>query len=227
MPLPASGNSISLNQMHIEVGGTSGTTCSLNDSDIRGLTPGAGRSINSTLGTNIGFSNFRGASANIPDWSQTINYGQMVNLEGSGYSQSQFVNRGYRSSAGQTIEGTSGVNGETTYGSMTNQNSNFFSNATINRIRSKATTLSGGVLLLGVDSAVGNSNTTAFSSMSVNSNTYNRSAATYSSSGSAATWTWSVGAAPGTIGNAWTPWPATSGGNAGTNLGSCNVTFSR
>ena len=36
MTLPASG-SISLNQMHIEVGGSSGSACSLNDSDIRGL----------------------------------------------------------------------------------------------------------------------------------------------------------------------------------------------
>ena len=37
MPLPASGNSISLNQMHTEMGGTSGTSVSLNDLDIRSL----------------------------------------------------------------------------------------------------------------------------------------------------------------------------------------------
>jgi len=218
MALPAVGNSLSLNQMHVEAGGSSGTQCSLNDSDIRSL-------ISKSSGATMAFNEWFGASASIPDWSQTINYGQMVNVEGAQYSQSQFVNRGYRSSAGQTLEGTSGVNGETTYGSMTNQNSNFFSNATINRIRSKATTLGGGVILLGVDSAVAN-NDTAFSSMSVNSNTYNRSAATYASSGSAATWTWTVSAAPSTIGNAWTPWPSTSS-NAGTNVGSCNVTFSR
>ena len=36
MPLPSSG-SISLNQIHVEAGGSSGTQCSLNDSDIRGL----------------------------------------------------------------------------------------------------------------------------------------------------------------------------------------------
>lgn len=217
MPLDSSG-AISLNEIHVEAGGTSGTECSLNDSDIRAL-------ISKSAGATMSFNEWYGASASIPDWSQTINYGQIVNVEGSGYSQSQFVNRGYRSSAGQTIEGTSGVNGETTYGSMTNQNSNFFSNATINRIRSKATNLSAGALLLGVDSAVAN-NDTAFSSMSVNSNTFNRSAATYSSSGSAATWSWSVSASPSTIGNAWSPWPSTSS-NAGTNVGSCNVTFSR
>lgn len=35
MPLPSAGNSLSLNQLHIEAGGTSETECSLNDSDIR------------------------------------------------------------------------------------------------------------------------------------------------------------------------------------------------
>ena len=35
MALPTSGNSLSLNQIHIEAGGSSATTCSLNDSDIR------------------------------------------------------------------------------------------------------------------------------------------------------------------------------------------------
>ena len=65
MPLPAFGNTISLNQMHIEVGGTSGTTCSLNDSDIRGLSAAPGRSINSALGTNIAFGSFFGASASV------------------------------------------------------------------------------------------------------------------------------------------------------------------
>ena len=44
MALPASGT-ISLNQMHTEAGGSSGTLCSINDADIRGLTPGTGYSI--------------------------------------------------------------------------------------------------------------------------------------------------------------------------------------
>ena len=37
MSLPASGNSLSLNQLHVEAGGTSGTECSLNDADIRDI----------------------------------------------------------------------------------------------------------------------------------------------------------------------------------------------
>ena len=40
MTLPASGNSLSLNQLHVEAGGTSGTLCSLNDSDIRAIIDG-------------------------------------------------------------------------------------------------------------------------------------------------------------------------------------------
>ena len=225
MALPTAGNSISLNQIHIEAGGSSATTCSLNDSDIRGLTAASGYTINSTLGTAIDFGDFFGASGSIPDWSQTMNYGQMVNQTGSGYSVTSYVNRGYRNSAGYTIEGTSG-SGLTTYGSMTNQNSNYFSNATINRVRSKAASLSLGNLLLGVDATVSN-NDTAFSSMSVNSNTYNRSAATYISTGGATQWSWQVSGAPTSIGDAWSPWPALSGGNSGANLGSCNITFSR
>lgn len=68
MPLPSSG-SISLNQMHVEVGGTSGTTCSLNDSDIRGL-------IGKASGAQSSFSNFHGASAVSP-WSATMTVGSM------------------------------------------------------------------------------------------------------------------------------------------------------
>ena len=55
MPLPSSG-AISLNQMHVEVGASSGTTCSLNDSDIRGL-------IGKSSGAQSSFSEFYGASA--------------------------------------------------------------------------------------------------------------------------------------------------------------------
>ena len=61
MALPTSG-SLSLNQIHIEADGTSGTTTSLNDTDIRGLTPAAGKTINSTQGTEIDFADFYGAS---------------------------------------------------------------------------------------------------------------------------------------------------------------------
>lgn len=64
MALQSSG-SISLNEVHIEAGGSSGTTASLNDSDIRGLTPASGYSINTGSGTQIALGDFYGASAEI------------------------------------------------------------------------------------------------------------------------------------------------------------------
>ena len=62
MALATSG-ALSLNEIHVEAGGTSGTTCSLNDTDIRGLTAASGRTINSTQGTNIDFADFYGATS--------------------------------------------------------------------------------------------------------------------------------------------------------------------
>ena len=53
MALPASGNSLSLNQLHVEAGGTSETECSLNDADIRAIiggSDGASQNINQYFG---------------------------------------------------------------------------------------------------------------------------------------------------------------------------------
>lgn len=53
MVLPASGNPLSLNQLHVEAGGTSGTECSLNDSDIRdiiGVSAGGSQNIQQYYG---------------------------------------------------------------------------------------------------------------------------------------------------------------------------------
>lgn len=55
MPLATSGQ-LSLNDMHVEVGGTSATECSLNDADIRGL-------IGKSSAAQSGFNEFYGASS--------------------------------------------------------------------------------------------------------------------------------------------------------------------
>ena len=65
MPLPTT--NISLNAIHVEVGGTSGTTVSLNDADVRGIgapdsTYAGGDGINTTSGTTISIGEFRNAS---------------------------------------------------------------------------------------------------------------------------------------------------------------------
>ena len=67
MPLPAFGNSLSLNQIHVEAGGTSGTQCSLNDSDIRALNPGPGYTIPTGDQTTIDIGDFFEAYATNPN----------------------------------------------------------------------------------------------------------------------------------------------------------------
>jgi hypothetical protein len=57
MPLQSSGQ-ISLNDLHVEAGGTTGTEASMNDSDIRGL-------LNASANSQMTFSSFYGASAGI------------------------------------------------------------------------------------------------------------------------------------------------------------------
>lgn len=53
--LPSSG-AITLDEIHVEAGGTSGTECSINDADIRSL-------ISASAGSTMSFSDFYGASA--------------------------------------------------------------------------------------------------------------------------------------------------------------------
>lgn len=62
MPLQSSGQ-ISLNDLHVEAGGTSGTQCSMNDSDIRGL-------ISAAANSQMTFSSFYGASSQL--WSANV-----------------------------------------------------------------------------------------------------------------------------------------------------------
>ena len=87
MALPTT--NISLNAIHVEVGGTSGTTVSLNDADVRGIgnpssTYDGGDGINTTSGTTISIGEFRGAedTSDIP----TTNYAQ-----NNGTSNAAFV----------------------------------------------------------------------------------------------------------------------------------------
>ena len=59
MPLPSSGNAISLNEIHIEAGGSSGAMASLNDSDIRDMIGKSSTAQNS-------FSEYHGVSSSSP-----------------------------------------------------------------------------------------------------------------------------------------------------------------
>jgi len=107
MALQTSGP-ISLNEIHIEAGGTSGTTASINDTDIRAL-------IGKASGATMSFNEWYGASAG-PAYldTQTVTVGSSV---------SQYVTwRGYD---GDTVN----------IGSISDGTSNLYSGATINYIR--------------------------------------------------------------------------------------------
>ena len=62
MALQSSG-AISLDDIHVEAGGSTGTTYSLNDTDIRGLTAGGGNTINSTSDSEIDIGDFYEATS--------------------------------------------------------------------------------------------------------------------------------------------------------------------
>lgn len=180
MALPASGNSLSLNQMHIEVGGTSGTTCSLNDSDIRGLTAASGRTINSTLGTNIDFADFYGASASVADYSTTLTAGHTTVTTTVGYSSITTAARGFLStSASLPLFGTTTNN----IGSLSSySNSNYFGGNTLHGIAMMGTvgSTTGTIYLYVATSGQSNSNST-FKEIVINGTTYTRSSGTYTS----------------------------------------------
>jgi len=67
MGLQTSG-AISLNQIHVEAGGSSGTLCAINNADIRAL-------IGKSSGATMSFSEWYGASA---DWTSTMTVGNQA-----------------------------------------------------------------------------------------------------------------------------------------------------
>lgn len=95
MALQTSGP-ISLDDIHVEAGGTTGTTASMNDSDIRGLTAAAGRTINSTLGGDTDFSDYYGASSE-------VNLGDISTTQINGQDQLQQITVSTYISSGGTL----------------------------------------------------------------------------------------------------------------------------
>ena len=152
MPLPSSG-AISLNQLHIEVGASSGTTCSLNDSDIRNL-------INKASGAQSSFSEFYGASAS---YNRTVTVGNTTT--GSGYITFQFY--GYATSYGLSQGAQGGL-------TPNNDASSLFGTGA--RIAQIGYFTSGAFqLIIDAPSSLSNS---GWTSITVGSTTFNRTSAT-------------------------------------------------
>ena len=80
MPVPSSGQ-ISLNDFHIEAGGTSGSACTLNDADIRGL-------ISKGSGAAMNFNEWYGASGSIHGTAISAAYVDGQYFDQSGYRES-------------------------------------------------------------------------------------------------------------------------------------------
>lgn len=79
MAVPSSGQ-ISLNDFHVEAGGTSGSACTLNDADIRGL-------ISKGDGAAMNFGEWYGASASIHGTAISAAYVDGQYFDQSGYSE--------------------------------------------------------------------------------------------------------------------------------------------
>ena len=193
MALPTSG-ALTLNQIHVEAGGTTGTTCSLNDSDIRGL-------ISKGSATQMSFNEWYGASSGF----------SITNTVGAGTAQF-VVDYKYRGFAVDNALFNGGP-----YGSLSSrQNSSFFGNNDIDlltNIASGSTTPFSGkngrmLIRVGTTSSVANNND-AFESMTVNGTQFNRSDATYSSSQGQWIWDYTISSVPNDATSAIEPFPAT------------------
>tara|TARA_B100001093_G_scaffold273748_1_gene261644 strand:- start:2504 stop:3151 length:648 start_codon:yes stop_codon:yes gene_type:complete len=103
MTLATSG-ALSLNQIHVEAGGSSGATCSLNDTDIRGLAPGSGKTINSTQGTAIDFDDFYGAQ--IADLTASGTSNTKLYTEGAGKSATTYTYKGISTTFASSATGS-------------------------------------------------------------------------------------------------------------------------
>lgn len=163
--IPSSGT-IRLDQMHTEVGGTSGTACSLNEADIRGL-------IGKSAGTAMAFSEWYGAAAEFTvQFTQT---GWSTNLPGAAsnvsYGWQTYNNRGAATTA---VSKSSFFGGADVVGYWFNQ---------VQPNNNQA------FLYLDVNGTVANSDD-SFAAVSVNGTSYSRSALTYSVANNRTTWSY-------------------------------------
>jgi len=180
MALPGSGT-ISLDQLHVEAGGASGTACSMNDTDIRDI---GDFSANTARGLNAWY----GKKAK---WVISMTTGQTtVNTAGSDYVAANTERyRGYNSSSGTRPSGS-------TYGSMNDyQDADYLNNKTIIAfaVNGSSSVAQPASTIMILQCADGCTNTNAaFLKVKVNSSTYNRSDATYADS-TFEQWNWSLG----------------------------------
>ncbi len=166
MATPSSG-AISLNQIHVEAGGVSGTACTMNDPDIR-LIAGVGS------GATASFSTYYNRAA---DASFTMTVGHRSVTTSGQYSSTTNVWRGYW--GGTFVSGISSPSGGAFGGLSPTSNSDYLGNNTIQIIHTTGSTSGTTSLFVIAVKAVVANNDNAFKSVVVNGTTYNRSGLTY------------------------------------------------
>lgn len=180
MALPTT--NLSLNAIHVEVGGTSGTQVSLNDADVRGIgnpnaTYAGSDGINTTSGSQISIGEFRGAT---DSWSATVTVGYMQG-EVCVKTCSYYDNYGY-----QAISGAN-------YGSLSDTSLEYLSGTpTVNGIY--WTELSTQLVLM-VSGTVANS---GWTTLTIGSTSYSRASSLHNQSSGNTTWTWGSVNSPAT-----------------------------
>lgn len=165
----ASSGAISLNDFHVEAGGSSGSNCSINDSDIRGL-------ISKSAGASMSFNEWYGASGTLDN--QTVTMGTQAAV-------------GYPIFFGSLHGFSSDSQGG--WGSISDGTCNFKSGADYEDLWWGADTYGNGnepagLVQLVLDGTHANS---GWSTMKIASTTFNRTDAAFTQQGGETIWKWS------------------------------------
>jgi hypothetical protein len=194
MATPSSGT-ISLNEMHVEAGGSSGTTCSINDADIRLI---ADKSSGATASWNDYY-------ARAADYAISMTTGGTSTSSSDGYVTTTIYYRGYLNSSpsGAGDIGSLNVSNDPDY----LDNASGFSDLSITSINQGATATS--VVRVRASKQNIPNNDTSFKSVLISSTTFNRSDATYETSNGRSQWYWSTTTTPPFDNTStWTPFSA-------------------
>ena len=219
MATPSSG-AISLNEMHVEAGGTSGTECSINDADIRLI---ANKSSEATASWNDYYN--RAA-----DFSFTMTVGDTTTSVTVDYVTTVTRYRGFDTTT--THQGSDQPNGNSGVGSISsNQDADYLANAVIDVLyaRGENGTSTNAVHIQIANGTITN-NDTAFKSVVINGFTYNRSDCTFSQNNGANRpySRWIINSGTGNAGAAGTPSDSSSNmGPFGGSGASNTITFRR
>lgn len=179
MGTPASGT-ITLNEVHVEAGGSSGSQCSFNDSDIRSI-------CNSSVGSQFSMSDMYERAADFSFSGTTGSNGQTTT---SGYISITSYQRGFTPSS-------SSIDSGGTRGSMSpTSESSYFGGSTTTGIQTTSIGVTTSKTLFITNSLTNatNSDTACFKSMVIGSTTFNRADATFNTTGSQTQFTWSFAA---------------------------------